>query len=58
MSRVVNFNAGPAALPLPALERAQSELIDYKGTGTSFTGSVQVFRSRDHFGRSPSGTGG
>jgi phosphoserine aminotransferase len=35
MSRVVNFNAGPAALPLPALERAQRELIDFEGTGMS-----------------------
>ena len=35
MSRVRNFNAGPAALPLPALELAQSELLDYAGTGMS-----------------------
>ena len=35
MSRVHNFNAGPAALPLPALERAQAELLDYRGTGMS-----------------------
>ena len=34
-SRVHNFNAGPAALPLPALERAQAELIDFEGTGMS-----------------------
>jgi phosphoserine aminotransferase len=33
--RVDNFNAGPAALPLPALERAQRELIDFEGTGMS-----------------------
>ena len=26
MTRAINFNAGPAALPLPALERAQREL--------------------------------
>lgn len=35
MARVVNFNAGPAALPLAALERAQRELIDFEGTGMS-----------------------
>jgi phosphoserine aminotransferase len=33
--RVLNFNPGPAALPLPALERAQSELLDFEGTGMS-----------------------
>ena len=31
--RVHNFGAGPAALPLPVLERVQAELIDYAGTG-------------------------
>ncbi len=35
MTRVTNFNAGPAALPLPALERAQRELLDLEGTGMS-----------------------
>lgn len=35
MSRVINFNAGPATLPLPALERAQAELLDFAGTGMS-----------------------
>jgi phosphoserine aminotransferase len=35
MSRVMNFNAGPAALPLPALERAQSELLDFAWSGMS-----------------------
>ncbi|MBN1627047.1 MAG: 3-phosphoserine/phosphohydroxythreonine transaminase, partial [Deltaproteobacteria bacterium] len=33
--RVFNFNAGPAALPLPVLEEIQAELLDYKGTGMS-----------------------
>ncbi len=33
--RVHNFNAGPAALPLPVLERAQREMIDFEGTGMS-----------------------
>lgn len=31
----MNFNAGPAALPLEALERTQKELIDFAGTGMS-----------------------
>jgi phosphoserine aminotransferase len=33
--RVINFNAGPAGLPLPALERAREELLDFKGSGMS-----------------------
>ncbi len=35
MARAKNFNAGPAALPLEALERAQRELLDYAGSGMS-----------------------
>jgi len=35
MARALNFNAGPAGLPLPALERAQRELLDFEGTGMS-----------------------
>ncbi len=35
MARVYNFNAGPAALPLPVLEKAQSELLDIMGSGMS-----------------------
>ncbi len=35
MARTMNFNAGPAALPLPALERAQAELLDFAKTGMS-----------------------
>jgi len=35
--RVFNFNAGPAALPLPVLEEIQAEFLDYKGTGMSIT---------------------
>jgi phosphoserine aminotransferase len=31
----MNFNAGPAALPQAALERAQAELLDIGGTGMS-----------------------
>ncbi|RCX17393.1 phosphoserine aminotransferase [Fontibacillus phaseoli] len=33
--RAYNFNAGPAALPLAVLERAQAEFVDFKETGMS-----------------------
>lgn len=33
--RAINFNAGPAGLPLPALERAKDELIDFQNSGIS-----------------------
>lgn len=33
--RAYNFNAGPSALPLAVLEKAQQELIDFRGTGMS-----------------------
>lgn len=35
MTRAFNFNAGPAALPLPVLERARAEMLDYNGNGMS-----------------------
>ena len=35
--RVHNFSPGPSILPLKVLERAQAEMIDYKGTGQSVT---------------------
>ena len=35
MSRVYNFSAGPATLPLPVLERIGDELYDYAGSGMS-----------------------
>jgi len=34
-NRAINFYAGPAGLPLPALQRAQEELLDFAGTGMS-----------------------
>jgi len=33
--RVYNFNPGPSTLPLPVLQQAQAELLNYKGTGMS-----------------------
>jgi phosphoserine aminotransferase len=35
MERVFNFSAGPAAIPLPVLERAREELTDWRGSGMS-----------------------
>ncbi|PKM85907.1 MAG: 3-phosphoserine/phosphohydroxythreonine transaminase, partial [Firmicutes bacterium HGW-Firmicutes-12] len=35
VTRAFNYNAGPSALPLSSLEKAQKELLDYKGTGMS-----------------------
>ena len=35
MNRKINFNAGPSALPLPALERARDEFLDFAGSGMS-----------------------
>ncbi len=35
MARVYNFNPGPAALPLPVLQKCQSELVEYPNTGMS-----------------------
>lgn len=35
MNRVYNFSAGPSMLPLPVLEKAQSELVCYGDTGMS-----------------------
>ena len=33
--RIHNFNAGPAALPLPVLKQIQEEMLDFKGSGMS-----------------------
>ena len=33
--RIFNFNAGPAALPLPVLEEMRDELLDFRGSGMS-----------------------
>lgn len=35
MNRVYNFSAGPSALPLPVLEKAQKELVNYGDAGMS-----------------------
>jgi phosphoserine aminotransferase len=33
MPRIYNFSAGPAVLPLPVLEKAQKDMLDYEGCG-------------------------
>ncbi len=35
LTRRMNFNPGPATLPLPALEKARDELLDFEGSGMS-----------------------
>lgn len=35
MSRVYNFSAGPAAIPLPVLEQVRDDIPDWSGTGMS-----------------------
>ena len=35
LMRVYNFAAGPSTLPLPVLEQAQKELLDFQNTGMS-----------------------
>jgi phosphoserine aminotransferase len=33
--RIYNFSAGPCTLPLPALQKAQADFVDYAGAGMS-----------------------
>lgn len=35
MARVYNFSAGPSTLPVPVLEKAAAEMLDYEGSGQS-----------------------
>jgi phosphoserine aminotransferase len=46
--RAINFNPGPAGLPLPALERARDELLDFQGSGMSIM--EHSHRGRDYEG--------
>ncbi len=36
-NRIYNFNAGPAALPLPVLEEIQANFLNFAGSGMSIT---------------------
>ena len=47
MSRIFNFAAGPATLPLPVLEQARDEFVDYKGTGMSLVESSHRGKAYD-----------
>lgn len=44
--RAYNFNAGPAALPLEVLEKAQAEFVDFQGKGMSIM--EMSHRSKDY----------
>ena len=44
--RIYNFSAGPAVMPLPVLERAQSELISMNGIGMSV---MEISHRSKHF---------
>ncbi len=46
MARVFNFSAGPAMLPEEALMKAQTEMLDYKGSGMSVM--EMSHRSKDY----------
>jgi len=46
MSRVFNFYAGPATLPLPVLERGARDFVDYRGSGLSLIETSH--RSKDY----------
>ena len=35
MGRIYNFSSGPAVLPLPVLEKARDELVDFQASGMS-----------------------
>lgn len=35
MKRVFNFSAGPSMLPMPVLEKAQADMLDYNSSGMS-----------------------
>jgi phosphoserine aminotransferase len=46
MSRVYNFNPGPATLPLPVLDNARQEMLNYQETGMSILETSH--RSKDY----------
>ena len=44
--RIFNFNAGPAALPVPVLEQVRDELLNYGGSGMSV---LELSHRSSHF---------
>lgn len=45
--RIYNFSAGPAVMPLPVLEKAQSEMLSVNGIGMSV---MEISHRSKHFG--------
>ncbi|MGD9005909.1 MAG: aminotransferase class V-fold PLP-dependent enzyme, partial [Desulfobacterales bacterium] len=45
-NRTFNFSAGPCTLPLPALEKAQAEFVDYQGAGMSL---IEMSHRGEHY---------
>ena len=41
MNRVYNFSAGPSMLPVPVLQKAQADLLDYHGSGMSTEAGIR-----------------
>lgn len=35
MARLLNFTAGPSAMPLEVLKKMEQDIVDYKGKGIS-----------------------
>src|SRR5688572_1634187 len=35
LQRIFNFSSGPAALPVPVLQRAREEMLSFRGSGMS-----------------------
>jgi phosphoserine aminotransferase len=48
MARLRNYYAGPAALPLEALQAAQKELLDFAGSGVSVMETSHRSKEFDH----------
>ena len=48
MARLHNYYAGPAALPLEALEAAREELLDFQGSGVSVMETSHRSKEYDH----------
>ena len=45
--RIYNFSAGPAVMPVPVLEKAQSEMLSVNGIGMSV---MEISHRSNHFG--------
>ena len=57
MSRVYNFSAGPAMLPVEVLKEAASEMLDYQGSGMSVMEMMMSTKAINYDGM-PHGSGG